>query len=188
MTTGLQNRSSTNWAMVAREADCIKNGCLVKKFLYNLHMITIIAITDGFKHFDTPVSTYMKRLEKFIRFKTIKPISHTNPEYIRVKETLLVLDVIKKISGTLFVCDERGKSYSTIAFTEIIENARNTSEDIIFLIGGSYGLDLEVLSGTPHKLIRISDFVMPHSLALLVILEQIYRAHEIIRWSGYHHE
>ena len=36
MTAGLQNRCSTNWAKVAREADCIKNDCLVKIFLYNI--------------------------------------------------------------------------------------------------------------------------------------------------------
>ena len=35
MTAGLQNRCSTNWAKVACEADCIKNDCLVKIFLYN---------------------------------------------------------------------------------------------------------------------------------------------------------
>ena len=72
---------------------------------------------------------------------------------------------------------------STSKFSEKIEDARNTSEDIIFIIGGSYGLDLEIFSDIPHETIRISDFVMPHSLALLVLIEQIYRAHEIMKGS-----
>jgi 23S rRNA pseudoU1915 N3-methylase RlmH len=33
----------------------------------------------------------------------------------------------------------------------------------------------------------MSDFVVPHSLAFLILIEQIYRAHEILKWSGYHH-
>jgi len=69
----------------------------------------------------------------------------------------------------------------------MLERGRNESEDIIFIIGGSYGIDLELFSEIPHKTIKISDFVMPHSLALLVLIEQVYRAHEIMKGSGYHH-
>ncbi len=69
----------------------------------------------------------------------------------------------------------------------MIEHGRDTGEKIIFIIGGSYGVDLELLQELKPRLLRVSDFVMPHSLALLVIIEQIYRAHEIIKGSGYHH-
>lgn len=76
---------------------------------------------------------------------------------------------------------------NTREFSEMIEDAKNQSEDLIFIVGGSYGVDLELFGDIPHKTLRISDFVMPHSLALLVLLEQIYRAHEIMKGSGYHH-
>lgn len=150
-------------------------------------MITILAVSDGYKHFKEGIKTYETRIERYATIKLIKPISHTNTEYIRVKETLLIQDALKKLSGIVYLCDERGKGMTTPLFTEMIENARNTSENIIFIIGGSYGVDLELMGKIPHKLIRVSDFVMPHSLALLVLIEQIYRAHEILRWSGYHH-
>ena len=75
----------------------------------------------------------------------------------------------------------------TTEFSNMLEDAKNASEDTIFIIGGSYGLDLEIFSGIMHKTMKISDFVMPHSLALLVLIEQIYRAHEIMKGSGYHH-
>lgn len=153
-----------------------------------LKMITIIITSDGYKHFKEPIETYLKRIDKNIVFKKLKPISHTNTEYIRVKETLGLIELLRKSSGTIYICDERGKSYTTTLFSEIIENAKNQSEHLTFVIGGSYGIDLELLSEIPHKLMRISDLVMPHSLALLVLLEQIYRSHEIIRGSGYHHE
>jgi len=150
-------------------------------------MITILAVTDGFKHFGEGINEYGKRLGKTINLKPIRPISHTNSEYIKVKETLLLIEILKKMKWTIILLDERGNSLSTNIFTELLERARNESEDIIFIIGGSYGIDLELFSDVPHKTIKISDFIMPHSLALLVLIEQIYRAHEIMKGSWYHH-
>ncbi len=60
-------------------------------------MITILAVTDGYKHFDESIKEYAKRIAKFVTIKRIKPISHTNPEYIKVKETLLIIDALKKM-------------------------------------------------------------------------------------------
>ena len=60
-------------------------------------MITILAVTDGFKHFSEAIEEYEKRIQKFATIKRIKPISHTNPEYIRVKETLLIVEMLKKM-------------------------------------------------------------------------------------------
>lgn len=78
-------------------ADCIKNGCLVKKFFYTYRMITLIAVTDSYKHFDESIREYEKRIQKFVTIKKIKPISHTNSEYIKVKETLLIIEALKKL-------------------------------------------------------------------------------------------
>jgi len=150
-------------------------------------MITILAVSDGFKHFGEAISEYGKRLQKTIILKPIKPISHTNPEYIKVKETLSIIENTRKTKWTIILLDERGTSMQTRAFAEMIEDAKNNSEDITFIIGGSYWVDLELFADIPHKTLKISDFVMPHSLALLVLIEQVYRAHEIMKGSGYHH-
>ena len=133
------------------------------------------------------VTEYEKRIQKFATIKRLKPISHTNPEYIKVKETLMIMETLAKMKGQVILLDERWVSLSTSALVETIERAKNESEDITFIIGGSYGVDLELFADIPHKTIKISDFIMPHSLALLVLVEQIYRAHEIIKGSGYHH-
>ncbi len=151
-------------------------------------MITIFAVTDGFKHFGEAVKEYEKRIQKFATIKYIKPISHTNSEYIKVKETLCIIDMLKKMKWRAILLDERGKGMKTSEFTEMIEESKNSSENLIFIIGGSYWVDLELMNEIPHRLLHISDFVMPHSLALLVLAEQVYRAHEILKGSGYHHE
>ncbi len=169
-------------------ADCIQLSCLVKKFFYTRIMITILSVSDGHKHFSAPVDEYLKRTQKFITVKHLKPISHTNPEYIKVKETLLIMENLKKVKWIVILLDERGKGMSTREFTDMIEDAKNESTDITFVIGWSYWVDLEVMSELKPRMLRISDFVMPHGLAFLVVLEQIYRAHEIMKGSGYHHE
>jgi hypothetical protein len=60
-------------------------------------MITLIAVTDGYKHFSVAIDEYSKRTQKYITIKRIKPISHTNPEYIKVKETLTIIEVLEKM-------------------------------------------------------------------------------------------
>jgi 23S rRNA (pseudouridine1915-N3)-methyltransferase len=99
----------------------------------------------------------------------------------------MIMETLAKTKDRIILLDERWASLSTSALVETIERAKNESEDITFIIGGSYGVDLELFGNIPHRTIKISDFIMPHSLALLVLVEQVYRAHEIIKGSGYHH-
>jgi 23S rRNA (pseudouridine1915-N3)-methyltransferase len=150
-------------------------------------MITLITVTDSYKHFDESIKEYEKRIQKFVTIKKIKPISHTNPEYIKAKETLSIIEALKKMKWKVVLLDERGKGMKTSEFAQMIEEAKNTSENLIFILGWSYGIDLEIFGEVQHATLSISDFVMPHSLALLVLVEQIYRAHEIMKGSGYHH-
>ena len=150
-------------------------------------MITLIVVSDGYKHFDEPIREYLKRLQKVITLKTLKPISHTNVEYIKGKETLALLELLKRFSGTVILCDERGKSMNTLDFAQMIRASRDQSEDLLFILWGSYGVDITLIHDVHPRLLQISDFVLPHSLAFLVLLEQIYRAHEILKGSGYHH-
>ena len=70
-------------------------------------MITILSVSDGHKHFSLPIDEYKKRSDKYLKHTTLKPISHTNSEYIVVKETLMILEALKKLKGTIYLLDER---------------------------------------------------------------------------------
>ena len=150
-------------------------------------MITILAVTDGFKHFGEAITEYGKRTQKYVLLKPIRPISHTNSEYIKIKETLAIKEYLTKNAWTVVLLDERGDGMKTHDFADWLQDKKNQSENIIFVIGGSYGIDLEVFADIAHKKLKISDFVVPHSLALLILLEQLYRADEINKGSKYHH-
>lgn len=143
-------------------------------------MIHIIHFSDGHKHFKEAIAEYEKRLSRDIAIHTIKPVKHTEISYIKEKESEKLLEKLSKISGKIFLCDERGNSYTSEKFSECIQNIYNNGENIIFIIGGSYGVDISALEKKfPISLLKFSDMVMPHGLAFLFLIEQIYRAFQI---------
>lgn len=151
-------------------------------------MIHIIHISDGEKHFSGAVSEYTKRLGKNIEIHTIKPIKHTEINFIKREETKKLIEKLEKLKWLVILCDERWEKLDTIQFSSLIQKCRNEWENTIYIIGGSYGVDIELLKNVRnHQLMNLSPLVMPHGLAYLVLIEQIYRALEIIKWSGYHH-
>ena len=162
---------------------------VLSKFFYTISpMIHLIHISDGDKHFSEAVWEYKRRLAKNIEIHTIKPIKHTEITYIKREETKKLIEKLTKLKWAIILCDERGKDIGTLQFAEILRKGRNEGENIIFIIGGSYGIDIDILTVTgPIELFRLSEFVLPHGLAFLVLIEQIYRGLEIIKWSGYHH-
>lgn len=56
-----------------------------------------------------------------------------------------------------------------------------------WVIGGAFGLSEEVLAAADNR-VSLSDFTMPHELARLVLVEQLYRAGTILRGEPYHKE
>ena len=151
-------------------------------------MIHIIHISDGEKHFSEATKEYIKRLGKNIEIHTIKPVKHTEIAYIKREETKKLIEKLEKLKWVVILCDERWEKLDTIQFSSLIQKCRNEGENTIYIIGGSYGVDLEYLENhRKYQLLNLSPLVMPHGLAYLVLIEQIYRWLEIIKWSGYHH-
>ncbi|MFA6100231.1 MAG: 23S rRNA (pseudouridine(1915)-N(3))-methyltransferase RlmH [Patescibacteria group bacterium] len=85
----------------------------------------------------------------------------------------------------LVALDENGRQFSSQEFSVLLEREASTGRSIIFLIGGSWGLDDEVLKKADLKL-SLGKMTLPHSLARIVLLEQIYRAQTIIAGRTYH--
>ena len=61
----------------------------------------------------------------------------------------------------------------------------NAREGIVFLIGGAYGFDDALYSRAQDK-VSLSDMTFSHQLIRLIFLEQLYRAHTILRGEKYH--
>ncbi len=107
---------------------------------------------------------------------------HTRIELIEVREEERVE---RRIPQDAFLCllDSAGQAYDSIAFSRLLEERRQSRRDLCFIIGGPRGLDLDRCD------LRLSfgPITLPHQLARVVLLEQLYRAHKILAREPYHY-
>jgi 23S rRNA (pseudouridine1915-N3)-methyltransferase len=76
-----------------------------------------------------------------------------------------------------------GKTFDSIQFSHWMEERRRSGLDLCFIIGGPHGLDLE----SCDMRLSFGPMTLPHQLARVVLLEQIYRAHKILAREPYHY-
>ncbi len=79
--------------------------------------------------------------------------------------------------------DAGGREYTSEAFARWLEERRQGGRDVVFVIGGPYGTELEHCD---HRL-SLGAMTLPHQLARVVLLEQLFRAHKILAGEPYHH-
>lgn len=93
--------------------------------------------------------------------------------------------VARRIPERAYVCllDERGRTCTSEAFARWIEDRRQAGRDVCFVIGGPFGTTLE---RADHRL-SLGPMTLPHQLARVVLLEQLFRAHKILAGETYHH-
>lgn len=105
----------------------------------------------------------------------------------KIKEGETIANLIKK-DDFLVVLDERGKQMTSEGLAGFLQQRANESaKNIIFLIGGAYGVSDDILKRADYKW-SLSQLVFPHQLVRLILAEQIYRACSIIRNEKYHHQ
>jgi len=88
-------------------------------------------------------------------------------------------DLVFAKNQRIVVLDERGKEYATAEFAKLI------SLETAFVIGGADGLSA-AMKAKAHLLVRLSALTLPHALAQVVLLEQLYRAATILTGHPYH--
>jgi 23S rRNA (pseudouridine1915-N3)-methyltransferase len=76
-----------------------------------------------------------------------------------------------------------GKTFSSVEFSEWLEERRHEGRDLCFVIGGPRGLDLDRCD----LRLSLGPMTLPHQLARVVLLEQLFRAHKIIAGEPYHY-
>ena len=135
------------------------------------------------------IEEYRKRIESYypLKLETLPDVKLTdtiNPELVKEKEGEL-LEKKMQSGGFNIVLDERGKQFSSLAFSGLI-NDRLGKGEIIFIIGGVYGLS-EKIRNKADLLLGLSDFTFTHQMIRMILLEQIYRAVTIIKKKKYHY-
>ncbi len=154
-----------------------------------MHKINLICIGNLRESWTKEASKlYVDRLKHAFDFRVTEliPSHQPNASGQKVEESERLLVSAQKTGGALWILDETGEEMTSQEFAKAIEAMRDRGEPITFILGGSYGLTDNVRQAG-KKIIRLSSMTLPHELCRVVFLEQLYRAAEIMKGSGYHH-
>lgn len=129
---------------------------------------------------------YTKRLSKFMKFTfTDVGSSHaTDPRMCVEEESKKLLKYINAKRFTLL--DVSGIEMNTLDFSAFIKKEIENKGEMLFVVGGTYGVSEEI-KNLANSRISLSQMTFTHSLTLLLLVEQIYRAMKIISGQPYDH-
>jgi 23S rRNA (pseudouridine1915-N3)-methyltransferase len=107
---------------------------------------------------------------------------HARLELIEVREAEQVRRRVPE-RAFLSLLHRDGERTDSVGFSRFLEERRRSGRELCFVIGGPYGLDLVEVD---HRL-SLGEITLPHQLARVVLLEQLYRAHKILAREPYHY-
>lgn len=138
------------------------------------------------KYLKDAISEYQKRLSKYTKLEIIElnDISNLNRNDIIEKEGINILNNIKD-KDYVITLDINGIKMNSVKFADTLAKTLIINSNIVFIIGGSYGLSNSVSARSNLKL-SFSDLTFPHQLFRVILLEQIYRAFKINNNETYH--
>jgi 23S rRNA (pseudouridine1915-N3)-methyltransferase len=134
--------------------------------------VIVVAVGRLRPPFVDDVAHYAKLLGRYARL-----------ELIEVREDA---SVAARIPERAFVSmlDVGGKALDSLAFSGFLEQRRASGRDLCFVIAGPFG-NLQLERADHH--LSLGAITLPHQLARVVLLEQIYRGHKILAGEPYHH-
>ncbi|HYU54214.1 MAG TPA: 23S rRNA (pseudouridine(1915)-N(3))-methyltransferase RlmH, partial [Gemmatimonadaceae bacterium] len=110
--------------------------------------------------------------------------SGVSVERVKEREGMRLSEKLPERAQTV-ACEIDGKSFSSTQFADFLQAAREQDRDVAFLIGGAFGLAASLRTASTLKL-SLAPWTLPHEIARLVLVEQIYRAGTIVRGEPYH--
>ena len=149
-------------------------------------MIKIITFSDTHKHFTDAIKEYEKRMWRSIDIINLKPSKKKVFWDIIKEETIQLNEKLKKEKWYKILLNIDWKILSTQELLDLIETKKQTFSDIIFIIWWAYWFLVDSLENIDFHL-SFSPMTYPHSMAYLILLEQIYRISMIQKWTWYHH-
>jgi len=106
---------------------------------------------------------------------------HARVELIEVREDEKVPPRIPERGFTVLLASD-GATYDSEQLAVWLEERRQAGRDLSFVVGGPKGLDLQA-----DMRLSLGQMTLPHQLARVVLLEQLYRAHKILAREPYHY-
>ena len=156
----------------------------------NVTILAVGKLKDRF--FEEGCGEYQKRLMRYCTLSVREAVDEKAPEALSPAQEEQVKD--REGKRLLSLLDPRdhvialtvtGKAYTSEGLAERMGALRDQGRNVSFLIGGSLGLSQEAVSRADEEL-SLSKLTLPHRLARLVLLEQLYRSFKILNHETYH--
>lgn len=138
------------------------------------------------KYFSDAIAEYQKRISKYTKLEIIEveDVFEQNVSDIKKKEAELLNKYISS-KDYVITLEIEGKPLDSIELSKKIADTLIINSNIVFIIGGSYGLDDSIKKRSNYAL-SFSKLTFPHQLFRILLLEQIYRSYKIINNESYH--
>ena len=150
--------------------------------------LVVVYVGQARSEFDTLMGNYITRVTKpyTIEMVRIKPAGFDREKSIEREERELRECIASRKPRSVYILDEHGTQFSTRDCISIIEKQLLDGGDMMFIIGGSYGLNREFCQ--QYKTLALSKMTLPHEFARLILIEQLYRSVDTIKGGNYHHQ
>jgi 23S rRNA (pseudouridine1915-N3)-methyltransferase len=139
----------------------------------------------------TTIADYEGRIGHYWRFTTqeveagIRKGKKVNSDAVKAAEEVRILEKVPS-GATLIALTRDGKALGSRELARTLEEkAVRSTQDVVFVIGGAFGLGEGVLKRAAMRL-SLSSMTLPHELARLILVEQLYRAGTILKNEPYH--
>ena len=141
-------------------------------------------VQEGIKEFTKRISKYFP-----VEWNIISPPKNSgllSEQDLKAKEGDIILQLLKQ-DDYLVALDERVKELDSPGLAQFIHaRGSESKKNLVFLIGGAYGIDEKVIKRANY-IFSLSSLTFPHQLVRLILCEQVYRACSILRNEKYHH-
>ena len=142
------------------------------------------------KHVQALIQDYLKRLQAFTKIDVIELKDQPNSEKTGHNQVAISLEsnaILDRLTNkdVVVLCEMRGDLIDSMEISRIIDHHQTHSQDLVFVIGGSLGVD-EGVRQRANYLWKLSANTFPHALVRILVLEQIYRSYKILNNQSYH--
>ncbi|MCR5444824.1 MAG: 23S rRNA (pseudouridine(1915)-N(3))-methyltransferase RlmH [Bacteroidales bacterium] len=154
----------------------------------NIRLI-VVSKTDV-PYLQVGLDDYIGRLKHYCDFEMVtipalKNAGRLSVDEVKKQEGQLIIKQLDKVDRVVLL-DEHGREYTSVEFAEQLQRQMNAGvRTLAFVIGGAFGFSPEVY-GVAHAKVSLSQMTFNHQMVRLFFLEQLYRAHTILRHEKYH--
>lgn len=149
-----------------------------------------IAVVGKLKtsHWLAAQTDYLERLQRYVAVELVEVrdvVGKGVPDRIAVQEEGKKLLEASSEAHHIIALDEKGKHATSVGFSRYLRRRFEIYGHLAFLLGGPVGLSEEALERSDERL-ALSMMTLPHELARVLLLEQLYRAMTILNGQSYH--